>query len=161
MRQRLRRFLFWLLDLEIKEVVIGENEDARCHAIIQLKDPEPMNILLQKYRAAFKALGDIATTTPDLKTAEACTAAMRACIDLGDENERPEAHMLLRSAHEIALRNGEETNWDAFRRSVRKELFEQAGIADLNDEQTVLRVTCTARTYRAIESGSPEPEDAR
>lgn len=120
-----------------------------------------MNILLSKYRAAFKALGDIATSTRDSNTADAATAAMQACIDLGDDSERPEAHMLLRSAHEIALRNGEETNWDAFRRSVRKELFEQAGLADFNDEQTVLRVTCTARTYRAIEQGSPEPEDSR
>lgn len=63
-----------------------------------------------------------------------------------------EANALLRAAHEIALRKGKETNWDAFRACVRKELFEQAGLADLDDEQTVLRVTCTARTFRKMRS---------
>lgn len=65
-------------------------------------------------------------------------------------NHLPEANQLLRSAYEIAMRGGADTNWEAFAASVRKELFEQAGIADLNDEQTVLRVTCTPRTYRLL-----------
>jgi hypothetical protein len=60
----------------------------------------------------------------------------------------PEHNELLRSAYAIALRKGKKTNWDAFAANVRKELFEQAGLADLKDEQTVLRVTCTPKTYR-------------
>lgn len=62
----------------------------------------------------------------------------------------PESNELLRSAYQIATRRGKTTNWKAFTVGLRKELFEQAGLADLNDEQTVLRVTCTARTYRII-----------
>ncbi len=82
-----------------------------------------MNILLSKYRTAFKALGDLAATTHDMRTAESATDAMRACIDLGDENERPEAHMLLRSAYEIAKREGRETNWPAFLASAKNEAY--------------------------------------
>lgn len=67
----------------------------------------------------------------------------------------PESNMLLRSAYEIAKRHGANTNWEAFAASCRAELFEQAGLADLNDEQTVLRVTCTPRTYREYQPTEP------
>lgn len=62
----------------------------------------------------------------------------------------PEAHMLLRSAFQIATRHGQETNWDGFTAGVRKELLAQAGAPGSTDEQIVLRATCTARTYRII-----------
>lgn len=62
----------------------------------------------------------------------------------------PESNMLLRSAHEIAKRRGEGTNWDAFLNSVQAELLRQAGASSREtDEQTILRATCTARTYRS------------
>jgi len=57
---------------------------------------------------------------------------------------------LLRSAYQIAMRGGKETNWEAFAANVRRELFDQANIADFDDEQTVLRVTCTPKTYRQV-----------
>jgi hypothetical protein len=66
----------------------------------------------------------------------------------------PEAHMLLRSAHAIATREGRETNWQAFYNGVQKELLAQAGAPGSTDEQTILRATCTPRTYRQI----PDPE---
>ena len=48
----------------------------------------------------------------------------------------------------IACRDGAQTNWHAVRKALRAELFEEVGMADLNDTQTVLRVTCTAKTFR-------------
>lgn len=63
----------------------------------------------------------------------------------------PESIMLLRSAYEIAKRNGQETNWEAFRNSVQKELLRQSGLPeDTTDKQLILRATCTPRTYREI-----------
>lgn len=59
-----------------------------------------------------------------------------------------EHNELLRSAYAIAIRNGKDTNWEAFAKRVRAELFDEAGLADLNDEQTALRVTCTPKTFR-------------
>ena len=60
-----------------------------------------------------------------------------------------EANSLLRSAYQIANRNGEDTNWDAFKNSLEKELLESKGVEyPCDDEQLVLRATCTARTYR-------------
>ena len=59
---------------------------------------------------------------------------------------------LLRSAHEIAKRRGADTNWEAFENNLRKELLVQAGHApSVEEEQTVLRATCTAKTYRKVE----------
>lgn len=114
-----------------------------------------MSRLSSKYRIAFDALRRISISSPDLSIVEAAVAAMQTCVDLGGDSEGlsevnylSEANMLLRSAYEIAMREGKETNWKAFAASVRKELFEQANVADLNDEQTILRVTCTPRTYR-------------
>jgi len=67
-----------------------------------------------------------------------------------------ESNQLLRSAYEIAKRNGENTNWPAFLESLKKELLKQAldrvGLTesdvDVNNEQVILRATSTARTYR-------------
>jgi len=59
-----------------------------------------------------------------------------------------EAHEMLRSAYQIAEREGKDTNWSAFKKCLRAAMFELVGLADLNDEQTVLRVTCTARTFQ-------------
>ena len=56
---------------------------------------------------------------------------------------------LLRSAHEIAKRKGANTNWEAFENNLRWELLCEAGLADSGDnEQSVLRATCTAKTYQ-------------
>lgn len=67
---------------------------------------------------------------------------------------------LLRSAYQIACRKGTETNWDAFKKNLEKELLKQAGIVTEEDmqsvcnnmgipkEQVILRATCTARTCR-------------
>lgn len=63
----------------------------------------------------------------------------------------PESNELLRSMYAIACRDGAQTNWHAVRKALRAELFEEAGLADLNDTQTVLRVTCTARTFRYMD----------
>lgn len=51
----------------------------------------------------------------------------------------------------IACRDGSQTNWHAVRKALRAELFDEVGMADLNDTQTVLRVTCTAKTFRCME----------
>lgn len=61
-----------------------------------------------------------------------------------------ESNMMLRAAYAIALRKGEDTNWEAFEKSVQAALFDEAGLVDLGDDQTRLRVTCTARTYRNL-----------
>lgn len=57
---------------------------------------------------------------------------------------------LLRSAHAIASRGGKDTNWEAFKSSIEKALLTQAGAPDATDEQTILRATCTPRTYRIV-----------
>jgi hypothetical protein len=67
--------------------------------------------------------------------------------------ETKTANELLRSAYAIAERHGRETNWQAFRRNVQRELLEQAGVDFPPDEQIVLRATCTPRNYRL----RPEP----
>lgn len=61
---------------------------------------------------------------------------------------------LLRSMYAVACRDGAQTNWHAVRKALRAELFEEANLADLNDTQTVLRVTCTAKTFRVMEDMS-------
>ena len=59
-----------------------------------------------------------------------------------------EQNELLRSAHEIAKRKGASTNWEAFENNLRKELLREVGWPDSTDEQTILRATCTPKTYR-------------
>jgi thiamine pyrophosphokinase len=60
-----------------------------------------------------------------------------------------ESEALLRSAYQIASRNGEDTNWEAFKNSLEKELLESKGVKyPCEDEQLVLRATCTARIYK-------------
>lgn len=68
------------------------------------------------------------------------------------------ANELLRAAHGIAKRKGEDVNWEAFEASLRKELLTQMGLDDnTEDEQLILRSTCTARVYRSIEQSSTLP----
>lgn len=59
-----------------------------------------------------------------------------------------EQNELLRSAHEIAKRKGESTNWDAFENNLRAELLRQAGVLSTDDPQIVLLATVTPKTYR-------------
>lgn len=62
-----------------------------------------------------------------------------------------ETNSLLRSAYAIACRKGKETNWEAFKNNLEKELLKQAGVPEYADRQTILRATCTAKTYRSPE----------
>jgi len=56
---------------------------------------------------------------------------------------------LLRSAYQIASRNGADTNWEAFKNNIERELLESKGVEyPCKDEQLVLRATCTPKTYR-------------
>lgn len=56
---------------------------------------------------------------------------------------------LLRSVYQIAKREGKNTNWKALEKSLREELLIQAGTYKENtDAEILLRVTCTAKTYR-------------
>ena len=65
-------------------------------------------------------------------------------IDMEQQNS------LLRSAYVIAQREGKNTHWSAFAFNLLKELMRQAGVpADSENEQEVLRATCTPLTYRA------------
>jgi hypothetical protein len=64
-----------------------------------------------------------------------------------------ETNSLLRSAYAIACRKGKDTNWEAFARNVKAELFKQAEIPGCKDEQTGLRATCTAKTYHMVQDG--------
>jgi len=59
-----------------------------------------------------------------------------------------EINELLRSAHEIAKRKGVDTNWEAFENNICKELLKQAGVPETTDTQTILRATCTPKTYK-------------
>ncbi len=67
-----------------------------------------------------------------------------------------EANMLLRSAYAIAAREGVSVNWEAFKVGLLRELLKQAGdvagvdVTGTDDEQTILRATCTPRTYRVV-----------
>jgi len=62
----------------------------------------------------------------------------------------PEYNQLLRSAYQIAKRKGADTNWEAFEKSLEKELLLEVGLSDTvgNDEQSVLRATCSPRPYK-------------
>lgn len=57
------------------------------------------------------------------------------------------ANELLRSAYAIADRDGKNTNWEAFRNQLRKELLTQAGVKKTYDTEILKRATCTAKTY--------------
>lgn len=63
-------------------------------------------------------------------------------------NHMAEANELLRSAHAIAGRKGEDTNWDAFKTSLEELLLKQSEI--LNKTNNLTAATCTARVYRKI-----------
>ena len=56
---------------------------------------------------------------------------------------------LLRSAYQVAKRSGTYTNWDALANGLENELVRQSG-ANIEDEQQVLRSTCTPKTFRII-----------
>ncbi|MCK5613711.1 hypothetical protein KAR91_68235 [Candidatus Pacearchaeota archaeon] len=58
-----------------------------------------------------------------------------------------ESNELLRSAYQIALREGKDTNWEAFKQNVKTELTKAPGI-DPSSKQQVLRATITPRTFR-------------
>ena len=56
---------------------------------------------------------------------------------------------LLRSAYEIANREGVQTNWEAFKANVLRQLFIDAGVVvGAMDPDLVARVSCTPKTYR-------------
>lgn len=55
---------------------------------------------------------------------------------------------LLRSVYAIVKRRGAETNWEAIENNLRNELLREAGWENSTDEQTILRATCTPKTYR-------------
>ena len=59
-----------------------------------------------------------------------------------------EQNELLRSVYSIVKRRGVETNWDAIENNLRNELLREAGWENSTDEQTILRATCTPKTYR-------------
>jgi hypothetical protein len=65
-----------------------------------------------------------------------------------------EQNELLRSAYQIAQREGKNTNWEAFSNNLEKELLKQAGCIGMEDksidqrQQITLRATCTAKTYK-------------
>jgi hypothetical protein len=58
-----------------------------------------------------------------------------------------EENELLRSAYQIAKRQGSDTNWNAFLSKLEAELVKQAK-GDRDNPQHIDRATCTARTYR-------------
>lgn len=59
-----------------------------------------------------------------------------------------EAIELLKSAHCIALREGNDTNWDTFINSIEKILLEHQ--YDLYGKTDLERATTTARTYKVL-----------
>lgn len=63
-----------------------------------------------------------------------------------------EQNSLLRSAFQIAQRKGKETNWEVFENKLKEELKRQADYAG-DDEQSILRVTCTPLTFRQRSTG--------
>lgn len=59
---------------------------------------------------------------------------------------------LLRSAYAVVLRKGVDTNWDALKANLEKELLAEAGApVGCTEEQIILRATCTPKTYRLPE----------
>lgn len=63
-----------------------------------------------------------------------------------------EERELLRSAYQIALRGGFNTNWEAFSRRLRAHLLARAGLPEDADDNAVAIATCTAKTFRIIPS---------
>jgi len=60
-----------------------------------------------------------------------------------------ELNELLRSAYQISMREGANTNWVAFSNNLRKALLAAHGnTTDFASQQQVLRATCTAKTYQ-------------
>lgn len=59
-----------------------------------------------------------------------------------------EANELLRSAHAIAARNGEKTNWEGFKASLEKVLITQSKV--LNNTEHLPAATCTPRVYKEL-----------
>ena len=60
-----------------------------------------------------------------------------------------EANELLRSAFQIAKRKGKDTNWEAFENNLKNELCKHVSLnVGVDDEQLILRCTCTPKTYR-------------
>ena len=69
-----------------------------------------------------------------------------------------QANELLRSAYEIADREGRNTNWVAFKASLLEVLHAQS-IVIVGHAVIDASATCTARTYRLpIEQGEDTPE---
>jgi hypothetical protein len=103
------------------------------------------------------------------KVAEACSAAsltmegtkhpeLVALLQMAaDEIERltsrdrlRAANDLLRSAYQIAVRDGSETNWPAFLRRLESELVAESVL--INGTAHVPAATCTAKTFRLPQS---------
>lgn len=76
-------------------------------------------------------------------------AVLKAEIITCQDNKMTEANELLRSAYQIAQREGKDTNWPAFIQNVERELMLQSG-GHPDNEQEVLRSTVTPKTYRII-----------
>jgi len=64
---------------------------------------------------------------------------------------------LLRSVYHIALRQGFNTNWEAFTRRLRLHLLARAGLPENADDNDVAIATCTAKTFRIIPSKGETP----
>jgi len=59
-----------------------------------------------------------------------------------------ETNELLRSAYQIASREGKNTNWKSFKNNLERALLNQAAVLSSTDERVILRATCTPKTYR-------------
>lgn len=57
---------------------------------------------------------------------------------------------LLRSAYQISLRDGTDTNWEAFARNLRAALLRRAELPQNASDSMAARATCTAKTYRLV-----------
>lgn len=64
---------------------------------------------------------------------------------------------LLRSAYQIALRAGVDTNWEAFTRRLRTYLLSASRLPADSDDNDVAIATCTAKTFRIIPSKGETP----
>ena len=59
-----------------------------------------------------------------------------------------EANELLRSAYAIAEREGDDTNWKAFKNSLEQLLLKQSLV--LNNTDNLSAATCTPRVYKSV-----------
>lgn len=56
---------------------------------------------------------------------------------------------LLRSTYQVVIREGRETNWSALKENLKTELLKQCGLpTNTQDEQLILRATCTPKTFQ-------------